>query len=208
MVVSFTDLPKCSNHILVDGAFDPLHAGHVAYLEAAAKLFKGKPILCSVASDEQIRQKGREPLLPQASRVAVLEALSHGLVNVVHPKDRPTEFVIEKMAPRAYVKGADWQHKLPPEQESACIRMGTEIVFVPTPKDSSTDRLRAWALRDAEKSLDRLEMVIANQTATPPEKFDAEYFQGLWRADGNSYTLDSRRHIEGPHPRILAELFS
>src|SRR5688572_2973583 len=207
MVVSFTDLPKCSNHILVDGAFDPLHAGHVAYLEAAAKLFKGKPILCSVASDEQIRQKGREPLLPQASRVAVLEALSHGLVNVVHPKDRPTEFVIEKMAPRAYVKGADWQNRLPPEQESACIRVGAEIVFVPTPKDSSTDRLRAWALTEADRSLDRLEAFIAAQSETPIVTFDREYFTGGWRKDAEPYTWDGRKKAEGRHPKIVKECF-
>jgi glycerol-3-phosphate cytidylyltransferase len=200
--VSFTDLPAYAHHVLVDGAFDPLHAGHLAYLNAARQLHRG-PLLCAVASDQQIREKGREPLLPQESRVAVMEALC----DAVYAKDRPTEAVIEKMAPAVYVKGADWQGQLPPEQESACLRIGTEIVFLPTLEDSSTERLRAWALKDADASLDRLTAYMAQQAAISSTRFNTEYFTGAWRDAGSVYTLESRREIEGAHPRILAETF-
>lgn len=203
MRVTF-DLPKYSNHYLVDGAFDPLHAGHIAYLQAAASLSKA-PLLCAVASDEQIRAKGKIPLLPQESRVATVEAL--GCVAAVHAKQGPTEDVLRQMRPFAYVKGWDWRDRLPSEQLEVCRALEIPIVYLETPSDSSTARLRAWALADADASLDRLETYLHAQQATPPERYDKDYFQGLWRADGGSYTLDARRKAEGRHPKIIKELW-
>lgn len=202
MIVGFDDLRNYSDHVLCDGAFDPLHAGHVAYLQAARKLNRG-PLLCAVASDDQIREKGREPLLPQESRVAVMEALS----DVVYAKDRPTEEVIRQMQPTVYAKGYDWYNKLPQAQSDAVKSYGGSEFYAMTPEDSSTARLRAWALKDAEQSLDRLTLTMGQQEMTPPERYDAQYFAGDWRADGNRYTVDSRRVIEGKHPQILADLF-
>ena len=34
---------------MVDGGFDPLHEGHIAYFAAAAEL--GVPVLCNLASE-------------------------------------------------------------------------------------------------------------------------------------------------------------
>lgn len=202
MIVSFDDLHKYAGFVLVDGAFDPIHAGHVAYLHAARSLGKG-PTLCAVASDDQIRDKGRDPLLPQASRVAVLEALC----DVVYAKDRPTEQVIERLRPSAYVKGGDWENRLPPEQVAACARVGAAPMFVYADTDSSTARLRAWALRDAERSLDRLETVMLAQSSEPSPTFDTPYFTGDWRADGNTYTYEIRKQIEGKHPALIRDCF-
>lgn len=199
MLVFFDDLPTYRNHVLVDGAFDPLHAGHVAYLQCA-RWAKQAPILCAVASDDDIRAKGREPLLPQSSRASVLDAIC----DAVYVKDRPTEQVIDQMRPRAYVKGMDWRDRLPVEQVEACRRVGAEVVFIDAGNgDSSTARLRAWALADADQSLDRLEADAHNQT-TP--EFDTSYFTGDWR--GNApFTYESRKAIEGRHPEIVKEVF-
>ena len=205
MRADFHSLPSYSDHVLIDGAFDPLHAGHVSYIAAARALQKG-PLLCAVASDDQIRAKGREPLLPQESRVAVLEALC----DVVYAKSEPTEQVIERMGPRAYVKGWDWKGKIPPEQESACVRVGAPIWFTCVPQDSSTARLRAWALKDAEQSLDRLEAFVAWQGTDLQKQiqaFDTEYFQGEWRTTTGPYTWEGRKKAEGRHPKIVKECF-
>ena len=43
MILTFEDLPKFRGSVsMVDGAFDPLHAGHVEYFRAAAEL--GRPL--------------------------------------------------------------------------------------------------------------------------------------------------------------------
>ncbi len=189
---------------MVDGAFDPLHAGHLAYLQAAKDMGLG-PLLCAVASDADILAKGRAPFLPQESRVAIMEALS--LVDYVILKDRPTEAILEALQPHAYVKGADWQDGLPQAQMDVCQRLGIPIRFTETLVDSSSHRLQTWALAEADRSLDRLTTTIAAQTVTPPDRYDAEYFTNEWRGEGQAYTIENRRKIEDKHPLILSQVF-
>lgn len=188
----------------MDGAFDPLHSGHLAYLQAAHRL-TGAPLLVSVASDADIRAKGREPLLPVEQRAAVLEAL--GCVAAVHVKDRPTEDVIWRMWPVAYVKGADWRGNLPDAQVLACNRSNIPIHFTDTAAESSSRLLANWSIRDADRQLDTLEAYMAQQAVTPAERYDREYFEGTWRTTAPAYTLEGRRQAEGKHPEIIARLW-
>lgn len=37
--------------------------------------------------------------------------------------------------------------------------------------------------------------------------YDAEYFTGDWRAEGNNYSLEKRREIEGRNPSLIREVF-
>ena len=56
MIVAFEDLAAYRGKVaMVDGAFDPLHAGHVAYFEEATEL--GVPVLCNLASDRYVEGK-------------------------------------------------------------------------------------------------------------------------------------------------------
>src|SRR5437879_6024227 len=51
MILATQDLGLCRGQVtMVDGAFDPIHPGHIAYIEAAAGL--GLPVLCNVSSDQ------------------------------------------------------------------------------------------------------------------------------------------------------------
>lgn len=203
MLVSLADRPHLSSFALADGAFDPLHAGHIAYLKEAKRV-AGGPLLVTIASDDDIRAKGREPLLPAAQRAAVIEALA--CVDYVLIKDQPTECLLEALRPTAYIKGADWRGKIPPEQADVCARYDIPILYTDTPQDSSSARLSAWSVATADRELDRLEAYMAAQAVTPPETFDAEYFRADWRG-ANIYTLSKRREIEGKHPAILKETF-
>jgi cytidyltransferase-like protein len=207
VILSVDDLTfyRSKRPILLDGAFDPLHAGHIRYLQSAVKAFPDSLVICAIASDDDIRAKGREPLLDQRTRAEVVQSLK--CIDLVVLKDRPVEQIIAKLRPGAYVKGKDWEGRLPDEQMAACSLYGVQIVFLDTVTDSATDRLRAWALRDADQSLDRLETFMAAQPPANPEKFDTAYFQGDWRADGNTYTFEKRKEIEGKHPELIVECF-
>lgn len=175
---------------MVDGAFDPLHAGHLAYLAAART--QG-PLVCAVASDDQIREKGKVPFLTQNARVAVMEAIA--LVDYVYPKDRPTEQVIAKLRPWMYVKGPDWKDRLPSAQVDVLAQYGIPAWFPDVPMESSSQLLRAWALKDAEQSLERLEAFMSGQRpASEP-----------WRPV-TDYSFEARRKIEGPHAALVVSI--
>lgn len=140
MIVSREQLPAFRGQVtMVDGGFDPLHAGHIAYFKAAARL--GPPVLANVAPDAWVERKHR-PLLPQADRIAIIDALRD--IALVHPSDGTTEDVLDVLAPRFYVKGEDWRYRLPAEQVEICARNGTEIVFLDTVLASSTALLARY----------------------------------------------------------------
>src|SRR5438094_738945 len=63
--------------VLADGAFDPIHAGHLRYLQTAARYGTrhGLRLLVRVAPDEVIRAKGREPFQTQQERAGMLRQL-------------------------------------------------------------------------------------------------------------------------------------
>lgn len=137
MQVSLDGLPALAGRVtMVDGCFDPLHAGHVSYFAAAARL--GAPLLVNVQGDEYIRRvKGRANLLPEAERAAVLDALSD--IAYVHLCRTSTDDVLRRLRPSAYVKGADWRGMLPPEQVALCEELGIPVVFMETASGSSSE---------------------------------------------------------------------
>ena len=177
--------------ILFDGAFDPLHAGHLDYLTFRPDGYLLHERIVSVASDDAIRAKGREPLLDQATRARVVEGV-RGVDGVIL-RTEPLEDLIARLKPAAYIKGKDWEGKLPQAQLDACERHGVKIIYTDTVSDSSTDRLRQWALADADQGLDRLEAFIAaQQPASEP-----------WQPV-TDYSFEARRQIEGPHADLIA----
>lgn len=125
---------------MVDGGFDPIHPGHIAYFRGAARL--GPPVLCNVAPDAWVARKHR-PLLAQEDRAVVLDALRD--LAFVHPASGSTEAVLRALAPRYYVKGADWRDRLPPGEVAACAEAGTEVVFLDTVLASSSALLAGFA---------------------------------------------------------------
>ena len=54
MILEFSQLKNYRGRVaMVDGAFDPLHRGHVEYFRAAAETLD-VPLLCNVASDRYV----------------------------------------------------------------------------------------------------------------------------------------------------------
>jgi cytidyltransferase-like protein len=125
---------------MVDGAFDPLHRGHIEYFRVASGL--GAPLLCNVASDRYVRTKHR-PLLDEQQRAAIIDAIRY--ISYVHIYQIDTETVLRELQPRYYVKGSDWRARgLPPQQIEICREHGIEIVYLDTVLDSSSRILREY----------------------------------------------------------------
>ena len=141
MILSFEQLvPLRGSVAMVDGAFDPLHRGHIEYFKAARAL--GAPVLCNVASDRYVRTKHR-PLLPEDQRAAIVDAIRY--IDFVHVYQIDTETVLRQLRPRYYVKGSDWRARgLPAEQVAICREHGIEIVYLDTVLDSSSRILKEY----------------------------------------------------------------
>lgn len=120
--------------VMADGVFDPIHDGHIAYLEAAGAL--GTYLIVNVASDKEIWQKRPSlgPFLPFAVRIAVIKALKP--VHEVTFLD--TAEALQKFKPDIYVKGADWKGGIPQIESQICQSLGIQICFVNTVSNSST----------------------------------------------------------------------
>jgi D-beta-D-heptose 7-phosphate kinase/D-beta-D-heptose 1-phosphate adenosyltransferase len=105
--------------VMTNGCFDILHAGHVSYLNQAAKL--GDRLIVAVNTDESVRGlKGPgRPVNPTNRRMAVLAGL--GAVDWVVPFSEETpQRLISEVLPSLLVKGGDYK----PEE----IAGGEEVI--------------------------------------------------------------------------------
>ncbi len=105
--------------VMTNGCFDILHAGHVSYLNHAAKL--GDRLIVAVNTDESVKRlKGPgRPVNPTDRRMAVLAGL--GAVDWVVPFSEDTpQRLIAAILPNLLVKGGDYL----PEQ----IAGGKEVI--------------------------------------------------------------------------------
>lgn len=151
MVVPFERLKTLRGQVaMVDGAFDPLHRGHIEYFRAAWEFAKRQQVevLCNVASDEYVRSK-HEPLLPDQERVAIVDAIRY--ISYTHLNRHDTETILLELRPKYYVKGNDWIGRLPHEQARICREHAIDIVYLDTVLSSSTRILQSFL----DKSLSR-----------------------------------------------------
>ena len=72
MIVGYKDLRQYRKMVaMVDGAFDPLHQGHIEYFTHAREV--GGALLCNIAPDSYTSAK-HAPLLPAPQRAVVIDA--------------------------------------------------------------------------------------------------------------------------------------
>ena len=143
MIVEFSQLKDFHGRVaMVDGAFDPLHKGHIEYFRAATSAVD-VPLLCNVASDRYVRTK-HPPLLPEEQRAAVVDAIR--FISYTHINQFDTETILRELRPKYYVKGKDWDGRLPPEQVRICAEHGIGIVYLDTVLESSTRLLEQFSI--------------------------------------------------------------
>jgi cytidyltransferase-like protein len=144
VILSFHELAAYRGTVaMVDGAFDPLHRGHIEYFRVACERLDA-PLFCNVASDRYVASK-HPPLLPEGDRAAIVDAIRY--ITYTHINQFDTETVLRELRPRYYVKGRDWDGRLPPEQMRICGELGIGIVYLDTVLDSSSRILQQYAVQ-------------------------------------------------------------
>jgi 2-polyprenyl-3-methyl-5-hydroxy-6-metoxy-1,4-benzoquinol methylase len=56
-------------------------------------------------------------------------------------------------------------------------------------------------------NITEFEQRILEQKPVGSTHYDSEYFTGEWRAEGNNYSLETRRQIEAKNPALIKEVF-
>jgi cytidyltransferase-like protein len=143
--------------VLVSGAFDPLHYGHIRYLRAAAKQADDHqlPLVVAMAPDEYVQR--RHPLLQRIEqRLEMMDAI-RGVAFVVPQESESLAQTIRRLQPRYVVKGTDWKAQgLPAEEVAAIDEVGAELIWTEiSPDVSSSDLLHAAFWRFADEWVGR-----------------------------------------------------
>ncbi|MBN1419147.1 MAG: adenylyltransferase/cytidyltransferase family protein [Planctomycetes bacterium] len=139
---------KATKRVLVSGCFDLLHAGHIAFLEEAAR--HGE-LHVRVGSDENIVQlKGRPPMFSEEERVFVLAHLACVTDARVASGRGMLDFApdLEAMHPDAFIVNEDGHTE---GKAELCRRLGVEYIvlrripardFAPRSSTDTKGRLR------------------------------------------------------------------
>ena len=128
--------------VWTNGAFDSLHAGHLASLEEAARL--GDVLVVGVNSDAVVsRQKGEgRPLVPATERAGLLASLRSVDYVVIFGDDTPEE-VLSAVRPDVHCKGDDYRppHGKPIPEREVVEAYGGRMEFLPIVPGRSTSEL-------------------------------------------------------------------
>ena len=125
--------------VFTNGCFDVLHAGHIAFLEAASR--QGDVLVVGLNTDRSVRAiKGPgRPVCSQEERARVLAALE--VVDYIALFDGETpQKLIEAIRPDVLVKGEDWRAKGVVGREFVESH-GGRVVLLPLVKGISTTQL-------------------------------------------------------------------
>jgi D-beta-D-heptose 7-phosphate kinase/D-beta-D-heptose 1-phosphate adenosyltransferase len=116
--------------IIASGYFNPLHVGHLEYLELAKKL--GDKLIVIINNDEQVKLKGSYCFMSQEDRLKIVNALK--CVDEVFlsiDKDlsvcQSIEFLQRAKGASIFAKGGDKNIGNIPEKE-ICDKLGIKII--------------------------------------------------------------------------------
>jgi len=112
--------------VAASGYFDPLHIGHVEYLQLAKKL--GDKLVVIVNNDEQAKLKNGAVFMPQEERLRVVAALKPvDEVILSIDKDKTVCKTLEMLKPHIFAKGGDrFSSEIP--EAGVCKKNNIQII--------------------------------------------------------------------------------
>jgi len=112
--------------VAVSGFFDPIHRGHIEYLQLAKRL--GDKLIVILNNDEQAILKKGKPFMPLDDRKAILQAIKY-VDEVFISIDTDTSVCksLQVVKPHIFAKGGDrFATEIP--ESTICKELGIKIV--------------------------------------------------------------------------------
>lgn len=134
-----------------NGCFDLLHAGHVRYLDAAAR--EADRLIVAVNDDESVaalKGEGR-PILAAADRAELVAAL-RGVSYVVIFSGRTVERLLARIRPDVHCKGTDYTVDSVPEREVVAAYGGRTAIVGDEKAHATRDLLARIAASSPDRS--------------------------------------------------------
>lgn len=112
--------------VMVSGGFDPIHAGHVRMILAAAE---HGDVIVVANSDSWLERKKGYVFMPWKERAEILDAIKGVvLVSEVDDKDGTVCEAIKRIMPDYFANGGDRKNTNTPEK-SLCDSLGIELLW-------------------------------------------------------------------------------
>ena len=117
---------KESRTVVASGYFDPIHVGHIEYLEMAAKL--GDKLIVIVNNDNQAVLKKGAPFMTEGDRLKIVSSLKCVDEVFLSIDEDPTVCrSLQAVNPDIFAKGGDrFVDEIP--EATTCKEIGAEIV--------------------------------------------------------------------------------
>ena len=117
---------KESRTVVASGYFDPIHVGHIEYLEMAAKL--GDKLIVIVNNDNQAVLKKGAPFMTKGDRLKIVSSLKCVDEVFLSIDEDPTVCrSLQAVNPDIFAKGGDrFVDEIP--EATTCKEIGAEIV--------------------------------------------------------------------------------
>jgi len=125
-----------TTEVLVTGAFNIVHAGHVRLLEFASRYGK---VTVGINNDPYLHNKYQGNVVPLIDRSFVLESNRFVDKVVAFTEDEPS-LLIRRLKPIYLIKGPDYIGKVLPEQAAIDV-VGTHLILQPVKKEYSSTQL-------------------------------------------------------------------
>jgi rfaE bifunctional protein nucleotidyltransferase chain/domain len=131
--------------VAASGYFDPLHIGHIEYLNMAKAL--GDKLIVIVNNDNQAKLKKGHSFMPEKERVKIMESLkSVDEVFLSIDNDMTVCKSLEKIKPDIFAKGGDrFSNEIP--ESKVCKKNNIKIIDGLGKKIQSS----SWLINKSEK---------------------------------------------------------